>query len=106
VGRRRGEWVSRRLLGGAVAVYRALIAFGAIWVTLPEDQLKLILRNDHGGSGNVAGKATGSGRRDSAARRPPRQLAACPPPGHPERLRQDIPLSPLERRLRRELNRR
>ncbi|MCJ0871820.1 DUF6059 family protein [Streptomyces sp. AP-93] len=29
----------------------------------------------------------------------------APPPGHPDRMRPDLPLTPLERRLRRELNR-
>lgn len=29
--------------------------------------------------------------------------AAGPPPGHPERLRPDLPLTPLERSLRRQL---
>ncbi|MET9857614.1 DUF6059 family protein, partial [Streptomyces sp. NPDC006450] len=28
-----------------------------------------------------------------------------PPPGHPDRMRPDLPLTPLERRLRRELRR-
>ncbi|MFE9564887.1 DUF6059 family protein [Streptomyces sp. NPDC006487] len=29
----------------------------------------------------------------------------APPPGHPDRMRPDLPLTPLERRLRRELSR-
>lgn len=37
---------------------------------------------------------------EASARRFPLQ---DPPPGHPERLRTDLPLSPLERRLAREL---
>ncbi|MFF8097965.1 DUF6059 family protein [Streptomyces sp. NPDC016675] len=33
----------------------------------------------------------------------PREVWRQPPPGHPERVRGDVPLTPLERRLAREL---
>ncbi|MFF3329621.1 DUF6059 family protein [Streptomyces sp. NPDC002888] len=80
------------LVRGVLGVYRALVAYGACWVALPDDQMKLILGGEHGGFGDGSG-----------GRRRPRRVTG-PPPGHPERLRDDIPLTPLERRLSRELN--
>ncbi|MFG2134405.1 DUF6059 family protein [Streptomyces sp. NPDC048751] len=87
MGRRRGP-----LVRGVLEVYRALVAYGACWVALPDDQMKLILSGEHGGLGD----------RSDGSRRPCR--VAGPPPGHPERLRDDIPLTALELRLSRELN--
>ncbi|MFF1546637.1 DUF6059 family protein [Streptomyces sp. NPDC058291] len=39
-----------------------------------------------------------------AARARAARLLQAPPPGHPERLRPDLPLTPLERTLLRELD--
>lgn len=69
---------------GVRAVGRALVAFGACWVPLPEDQLARVIRNVAGGP-------------------PPVGALTGPPPGHPERLCEELEFSELERRLMREL---
>ncbi|MFJ6072560.1 DUF6059 family protein [Streptomyces sp. NPDC093065] len=84
VGARRGRAVLRRSVNAVTAVYRLLVVSGACWVPLPEDQLRRLL-------GEYAGAA-------------PHGRLTGPGPGHPERLRRDIPLTSLERRLRRELD--
>ncbi|MFE0388007.1 DUF6059 family protein [Streptomyces bungoensis] len=96
--------IVRGLVRGALAVYRVLVVYGALWVAMPEDQMRVIL-------GAGPGPASGADRSGAASParprrrtvRPPGRRMTGPPPGHPERLRDDIPLTPLERRLRREL---
>lgn len=48
-------------------------------------------------------QATGQVRIDG--RPGPDPMWDAPPPGHPDRMRPDLPLTPLERRLRREMRR-
>ncbi|SEG93626.1 hypothetical protein SAMN05216223_12834 [Actinacidiphila yanglinensis] len=75
----------RRLRALARAIMRTLISYGSLYVADPE------------------GKATLG---DMLARGPERDAPPPPDdprPGHPERIRPDIPLTELERRLSREL---
>ncbi|MEU9219862.1 DUF6059 family protein [Streptomyces sp. NPDC048376] len=83
-GARHGRAVKRRAVNAVTALYRALAAFGACWVPFPEDQVRRVL-DEYGGTA-PHGRLTGPGA------------------GHPERLRQDVPLTSLELRLRRELD--
>ncbi|MBQ0888925.1 hypothetical protein KBZ94_29115 [Streptomyces sp. RM72] len=83
-GARRGRAVKRCAVNAVTALYRALEVFGACWVPLPEDQQRRVL-DEYGGTA-PHGRLTGPGA------------------GHPERLRQDVPLTSLELRLRRELD--
>lgn len=119
--------IVRGLVRGALAVYRVLVVYGALWVAIPDDQMRVILGPGPGqgpgpgpgrgpGRGSEPGPASGADRsgatsfgpasstrpRRRAVRHPARRMTG-PPPGHPERLRNDVPLTPLERRLRREL---
>ncbi|MEU2058407.1 DUF6059 family protein [Streptomyces bungoensis] len=109
--------IVRGLVRGALAVYRVLVVYGALWVAMPDDQMRVILGPGPGPQpGSDSGPASGVDRpgaasdgaasptrpRRRAVRHPARRMTG-PPPGHPERLRDDIPLTPLERRLRREL---
>ncbi|MEU9360184.1 DUF6059 family protein [Streptomyces sp. NPDC048301] len=77
--------VSRRALRGvgraAAGCYRALVAFGAMWLPLPEDELMRVLHPDG----------------------PPPAPRSGPPPWHPERLCTEVPLSEVERGLARQL---
>ncbi|CAL9573210.1 DUF6059 family protein [Streptomyces sp. enrichment culture] len=81
---RRGRALPRWTVDVVTAVYRALVVFGTFWVPLPEDELRRLL-DEHTGTAPHGG-LTGPG------------------PGHPERLRQDVPLTSLELRLRWELD--
>ncbi|MFJ4279518.1 DUF6059 family protein [Streptomyces massasporeus] len=65
----------------ARAIFRSLVAAGAIWVYIPLPE-------------------------EPGRERAPEQTRALikPPPGHPERLRPDIPLSAVERNLARSLS--
>ncbi|MDV5145218.1 DUF6059 family protein [Streptomyces sp. SBC-4] len=108
--------------------YRALVAFGSCWLPLPEDQLRRILYGEVGqdGKGGKNGTddergpetgttATAPSPTPASAATPvtapvtPRDRAMAmawtpgPPPGHPERLCFDVPLSEPEARLAREL---
>ncbi|MFH8443876.1 DUF6059 family protein [Streptomyces sp. NPDC018026] len=83
-GARRGRALLRRTEGVLTAVYRALVVSGACWVPLPEDEWRRLL-GGYAGTG-PHGRLTGPG------------------PGHPERLRPDVPLTSLESRLRWELD--
>lgn len=51
---------------------------------------------------NADGKRYG-GEQYGGAERPPRQCLVGPPPAHPERVREDVPLSALEQCIAREL---
>ncbi|MFI6418310.1 DUF6059 family protein [Streptomyces sp. NPDC050842] len=123
--------VPNRALGHVVRValgcYRALVAFGSCWLPLPEDQLRRILygeSEDHGPETGTADTspseapitttapiapapvptpAPPAGGRGATTT--PRAWATTPgpPPGHPERLCVEVPLSDLERRLARQL---
>ena len=115
-----------RALGHVVRVargcYRALVAFGSMWLPLPEDQVRRILYGEdegeeHGprtGPTTAVTTAPPTPARGTApaatptpvparntARMP--RLSAGPPPGHPERLCVEVPLSELELRLARQL---
>ncbi|WP_329623806.1 hypothetical protein OG357_28145 [Streptomyces sp. NBC_01255] len=106
--------------------YRALVAFGSCWLPLPEDQLRRILYGEVGQGGKdeergpetgttttaptpasasapVAAAAATPGTTPVTARATATAWTPGPPPGHPERLRFDVPLSELEARLAREL---
>ncbi|WP_385626588.1 DUF6059 family protein [Streptomyces sp. SudanB135_2055] len=57
-----------------------------------------------GGSGRLRAALPGRGETDRYDHPPrPRVRWHRPPPGHPERVRDDMPLTDLERRLAREL---
>ncbi|MFE2556145.1 DUF6059 family protein [Streptomyces sp. NPDC059352] len=118
--------VPNRALGHVVRVargcYRALVAFGSCWLPLPEDQLRRILYGEGeavehapgAGTGAGAGTETGAGAgtetgagAGTGAGTGAGVVAAAgtpgPPPGHPERLCIEVPLSELELRLARQL---
>ncbi|MEU3750104.1 MULTISPECIES: DUF6059 family protein [Streptomyces] len=140
----------RHVILMARGCYRALVAFGSLWLPLPEDQLRRILygqteehapgTEDHSpetgpGPGTTAtavataptpptpagpyrdstGNPAGHGATGPAAARTPARRATGrtagslsrtppgPPPGHPERLCVEVPLSELEKGLARQL---
>ncbi|MFD3664705.1 DUF6059 family protein [Streptomyces sp. NPDC058659] len=115
--------VPNRALGHVVRMalgcYRALVAFGSCWLPLPEDQLRRILygeREEHGPETGTADTSTTATTKSTAPITPvptpaptpttapePRAATPGPPPGHPERLCVEVPLSDLERRLARQL---
>ncbi|MFB7589187.1 DUF6059 family protein [Streptomyces sp. NPDC056169] len=125
------DGVPNRALGHLVRValgcYRALVAFGSCWLPLPEDQVRRIVYGEVEEPGPEAAGTTppdattpapgpgpaplpAPGPASWPARRPARWTSPVPasrtpgpPPGHPERLRFDVPLSELEARLAREL---
>ncbi|MGW6390049.1 DUF6059 family protein [Streptomyces sp. NPDC055103] len=128
------DGVPNRALGhvvrAALGCYRALVAFGSLWLPLPEDQLRRILYGEDEGrapqTDPTASPTTSAtppdatpgppapyshpapapsphpARARSTARTTPR-LPLGPPPGHPERLCVEVPLSDLELGLARQL---
>lgn len=82
MGLRRRRLALRNLVDGFLRpVGRVLAEAGSVWVVLLP-----------------AGEPEGGATDDAAGTRAP-----GPPPGHPERLRPDVPLTPLELALRAEL---
>ncbi|MFI9744164.1 DUF6059 family protein [Streptomyces sp. NPDC052494] len=112
------DGVPNRALGHVVrvarGVYRALVAFGSMWLPLPEDQVRRIVYGEGEDHGPQAGTAAAPAAVPAPAPVPvptpapvpvpvPASRTPGPPPGHPERLCFEVPLSEVELRLAREL---